>query len=118
MAIKIGKPIKIQAAGNKVKIIEEYIGRVNSKTSDISIAHMKSPAGWEEPGQKPEFREYTIVLSGKLHVRTNAQEMDVLAGEAVMAEPNEWVQYSTPDMDTEYFAICMPAFSNESVHRD
>jgi ethanolamine utilization protein EutQ len=118
MAIKIEKPTKIRSAGNKVKIIEEYIGRVNSKTADISIAHMKSPAGWEEPGQKPEFREYTLVLSGKLHVKTNTQELDVLAGEAVIVDPDEWVQYSTPDMNTEYFAICMPAFSNESVHRD
>ena len=118
MAKKIHKPSRIKAAGTRVKIIEEYIGRVNTESSDISIAHMKSPAGWEEPGQKPEFKEYTLVLSGKLHVKTHAQELDIAAGEAVIVNPGEWVQYSTPDENTEYIAVCMPAFSMETVHRD
>lgn len=118
MAIKIENPTRVQAAGTKVKIIEEYIGRVNTETSDVSIAHMKSPTGWEEPGQKPEFTEYTIVLKGKLHVKTNSQELDIAAGEAVLVKPGEWVQYSTPDEDTEYIAVCTPAFSMDTVHRD
>ncbi len=119
MVLKIGKPSIIKSAGNKPKIIEEYIGCVNSKTSDLSIARMISPAGWKEPGQKPEFNEYTVVLKGVLRVKTKTQELDIRAGEAVIIEANEWVQYSTPDDNgAEYIAVCLPAFSPDSVHRD
>src|SRR5215472_8678697 len=100
------------------KLIDEYIGRVNTKELRLSIAHMRSPAGWQEPGQAPEFEEYTIVLRGRLHVRHRDGAFDVTAGQAVIAHPGEWVQYSTPDEDTEYIAICLPAFSLETVHRD
>jgi len=119
MLLKIDKPAIIEAAGNKPKVIEEYIGRVNSRTSDLSIAHMVSPAGWEEPGQKPEFNEYTVVLKGMLRVKTKTRELDIQAGEAIIVEANEWVQYSTPhDNGAEYIAVCLPAFSPDSVHRD
>ena len=119
MAIKIEKPTVIEAAGNKPKVIEEYIGRVNSQTSDLSVARMKSPAGWDEPGQKPEFDEYTVVLRGMLRVRTKDKVLDIRAGEAVIVNKNEWVQYSTPDEDgAEYIAVCLPAFSPDTVHRD
>ena len=119
MAIKIGKPTIIKAAGNKPKIIEEYIGCVTSQTTDLSIAHMKSPAGWEEPGQKPEFDEYTIVLQGMLRVKTKDNVLDIRAGEAVIVNKNKWVQYSTPNEDgAEYIAVCLPAFSPDTVHRD
>jgi mannose-6-phosphate isomerase-like protein (cupin superfamily) len=119
MVKKIEKPAIIEAAGSKPKVILEYIGRVNSRTSDVSIARMKSPAGWEEPGQKPEFTEYTLVLNGMLRVKTRTQEMDIKAGEAVMAEAGEWIQYSTPSKGgAEYIAVCLPAFSPGSVHRD
>ena len=118
MAIKIEKPTIIKAAGNKPKVIEEYIGRVNSHTYDLSIARMKSPAGWEEPGQKPEFDEYTVVLRGMLRVRTKAKVLDIRPGEAVIVNKNEWVQYSTPNEDgAEYLAVCLPAFSPDTVHR-
>ena len=119
MAIKIKKPTIIKAAGNKPKVIEEYIGRVNSRTESLSVARMVSPAGWKEPGQKPAFNEYTIVLKGMLRVKTKTQELDLQAGEAVIVEANEWVQYCTPSDDgAEYIAVCMPAFSPDSVHRD
>ena len=119
MLLKIEKPTIIEAAGNKPKVIEEYIGRVNSQTSDLSIARMVSPKGWEEPGQKPEFNEYTVVLKGMLRVKTATQEMDIHAGEAIIIEADEWVQYSTPnDNGAEYIAVCLPAFSPDSVHRD
>jgi quercetin dioxygenase-like cupin family protein len=119
MAIKIEKPTIIKAAGNKPKVIEEYIGRINSQTSVLSIARMVSPAGWEEPGQKPDFDEYTIVLKGMLRVKTKAQELDLQAGEAIIVEANEWVQYCTPnDHGAEYMAVCLPAFSPDSVHKD
>ncbi len=118
MAVKIEKPTIITAAGNKPKTIEEYIGRVNSKTQDLSIARMKSPKGWEEPGQKPEFDEYTVVLQGTLRVKTKTEIVNIHAGEAVIAKADEWIQYSTPDVDTEYIAVCLPAFSLETVHRD
>ncbi|MDF1592208.1 MAG: hypothetical protein P1P89_11880 [Desulfobacterales bacterium] len=119
MVLKIRKPTVIKAAGNKPKIIEEYIGRVNSRTTNVSIARMVSPAGWEEPGQKPEFDEYTVVLKGMLRVKTKIQALDLHAGEAAIVEANEWVQYSTPDADgAEYIAVCLPAFSPDSVHRD
>jgi mannose-6-phosphate isomerase-like protein (cupin superfamily) len=119
MAIKIEKPTIIKAAGNKPKLIEEYIGFVNSQTADLSIARMKSPGGWEEPGQKPEFDEYTIVLRGMLRVKTKTEELDIRPGEAVIANKNEWIQYSTPNEDgAEYIAVCLPAFSPDKVHRD
>jgi len=119
MATKIKKPTIIQAAGNKPKIIEEYIGLVNSQTSSLSIARMVSPGGWVEPCQKPEFAEYTVVLKGMLKVKTKSSEFEVHAGEAIIINRNEWVQYSTPTEDgAEYIAVCLPAFSPETVHRD
>jgi mannose-6-phosphate isomerase-like protein (cupin superfamily) len=119
MATLIQQPSIVQAAGNKPKIIEEYIGRVNSKTSDVSIARMKSPSGWVEPGQTPEFDEYTVVLRGTLRVTTQSGSMDVQAGQAVVTHKGEWVQYSTPGAEgAEYVAICLPAFSMDTVHRD
>lgn len=119
MATLIPKPTIVQAAGNKPKIIEEYVGRVNSKTAAVSIARMKSPSGWLEPGQAPEFDEYTVVLRGTLRVTTKSGSIDVHAGQAVVAPKGEWVQYSTPGADgAEYVAICLPAFSPDTVHRD
>jgi mannose-6-phosphate isomerase-like protein (cupin superfamily) len=108
------------------KLIDEYIGHINSpaeKVSNkqeprVSVAHMRSPAGWQEPGQTPEFEEYTIVLRGKLHVTHKDGSFDVSAGQAVITHPGEWVQYSTPEEATEYIAICLPAFSPQTVHRD
>ncbi len=115
--IKIEKPAIIKAAANKPKIIEEFIGRVNSETDDLSIAKMKSPSGWIEPGQKPEFNEYTIVLKGMLKVSTKENTMDIYEGESVIAHSGEWVQYSTPGSEgAEYIAVCLPAFSPEIVH--
>jgi len=114
----IERPTRIQAAGNMPKIIDEFFGRVNSKNDAVSIAHMRSPAGWQEPGQTPEFEEYTIVIRGKLHVRHKEGSFDVTPGQAVVAHPGEWIQYSTPDEATEYIAICVPAFSPHTVHRD
>jgi mannose-6-phosphate isomerase-like protein (cupin superfamily) len=122
----IENPTRIQAAGNMPKLIDEYVGRVNtpdksmagSNVGSISVAHMRSPAGWTEPGQTPEFEEYTLVLRGRLHVHHKAGSFDVEAGQAVIAHPGEWIQYSTPDEATEYIAICLPAFSMDTVHRD
>jgi len=115
----IKQPTQIQAVGNKPKIIKEYIGRVNSKTDALSVACMESPSGWEEPGQTPEFDEYTLVLEGTLRVKTKQKVYDVKAGEAFMAAKGEWVQYSTPfDGGAKYVAICHPAFSPQTVHRD
>jgi ethanolamine utilization protein EutQ (cupin superfamily) len=115
----IKHPSIIKAAGNKPKIIEEFIGSVNSGDSAISIAKMTSPAGWIEPGQQPDFDEYTIVLKGMLRVTYREGFMDVNAGEAVHVLKGEWVQYSTPGPDgAQYLAVCLPAFSLESVHRD
>lgn len=115
----IQQPSIVQAAGNKPKIIEEYIGRVNSKTDSVSIARMKSPSGWVEPGQTPEFDEYTVVLRGTLRVTTQSGSMDVHAGQAIVVHKGEWVQYSTPGTEgAEYVAICLPAFSMDTVHRD
>jgi ethanolamine utilization protein EutQ len=108
----------VQAAGNLPKIIDEYVGRLNSREKRLSVAHMRSPAGWEEPGQAPEFEEYTIVLRGKLRVRHKDGTIDVRAGQAIVAHPGEWIQYSTPDESAEYIAICLPAFSPATVHRD
>jgi len=119
MVTHVAKPVVVAAAGNKPKIIEEFIGRVSSKTSDVSVARMKSPAGWIEPGQKPEFDEYTLVLRGLLRVTTPNGAIDVHAGEAVIAHRGEWVQYSTPSAEgAEYVAICLPAFGRDIVHRD
>ena len=115
----IQQPSIVQAAGNKPKIIEEYIGRVNSSTESVSVARMKSPSGWIEPGQTPAFDEYTVVLRGTLRVTTKDGSQDVHAGQAVITHAGEWVQYSTPGADgAEYVAICLPAFSMDTVHRD
>ena len=119
MAKKIEKPTIIEAAGNKPKIIEEFIGRVNSQSDDLSIARMKSPGGWIEPGQTPEFDEYTVVLNGMLRVTTKDDTTDVHGGEAIIVPAGEWVQYSTPEAaGAEYVAVCLPAFSPDTVHRD
>jgi len=115
----IDKPTRIEAAGNKPKMIEEFVGRVNSGHEELSIARMRSPVGWIEPGQRPEFKEITVVLSGCLRVEHEAGVLDVHAGQAVVCEPGEWVRYSTPSpAGAEYLAICLPAFSPEAVHRD
>ena len=115
----ISNPTRIEAAGNKPKLIDEYIGRVNSGTSGVSGAHMRSPGGWQEPGQTPEFDEFTIVLAGCLHVEHQGGSLEVRAGQAVIAHRGEWVRYSTPEAEgAEYFAICVPAFALETVHRD
>lgn len=119
MIKKIDKPTVIKSAGNKPKHILEYFGRVNSQTNEISIAKMKSPQGWIEPGQKPSFDEYTVVLQGTLKVKTKDREFEIKTGEAILIGKNEWVQYSTPyEGGAEYMSICLPAFSPESVHRD
>lgn len=119
MPKKINAPSVIEAAGNKPKKIEEFIGRVNSQNSSVSIARMTSPGGWVEPGQKPEFDEYTIVLKGMLKVQTEKETFEVRAGEAIITEKETWVQYSTPEPDgAEYIAVCLPAFSPDLVHRD
>lgn len=117
MPTLIAKPTRIEATGNKPKIIQEYIGRVNSKTEAASVARMSSPAGWIEPGQKPEFDEYTLVLSGMLRLEHKRGTIDVYAGQAVIAHRGEWIRYSTPE-GAEYLAICLPAFSPSTVHRD
>lgn len=119
MATHIRKPTVIEAAGNKPKLIEEFIGRVNSQTDSVSIARMKSPGGWVEPGQTPAFDEYTVVLAGTLRVTTKGGVFDVHAGEAIIAPKNEWVQYSSPETSgAEYIAVCLPGFSPDTVHRD
>ena len=119
MPTLIAKPTVIQAAGTKPKLIEEFIGRVNSRTEAASIAKMKSPSGWVEPGQTPEFDEYTVVLKGSLRVTSKGGTLDVHAGQAVITHRGEWIQYSTPGPDgAEYLAICLPAFSPQTVHRD
>jgi ethanolamine utilization protein EutQ len=119
MPTLLPQPTRIQSAGNKPKLIDEYIGRVNSQSSAVSVAHMHSPEGWTEPGQTPEFDEFTIVLRGLLRVRHAEGELEVKAGQAVIAHHGEWIQYSTPDEGgAEYIAVCLPAFSMESVHRD
>ena len=110
---------RIQGAGTKPKLIDEYVGRVNSQSSAVSVAHMRSPEGWTEPGQTPEFDEFTIVLRGLLRVRHAHGELEVKAGQAVISHRGEWIQYSTPDAGgAEYIAVCLPAFSMETVHRD
>jgi mannose-6-phosphate isomerase-like protein (cupin superfamily) len=115
----IAGPRVIAAAGNLPKRIEEYVGRVNSGTAAVSVARMVSPTGWVEPGQTPEFDEYTVVLRGTLHVTTRDGEFDVAAGQAIITHRGEWVRYSTPGPDgAEYVAVCLPAFTPETVHRD
>jgi len=115
----IQQPTVIQAAGTKPKRIEEYAGRVNSGHAGVSVARMISPAGWEEPGQRPEFEEVTVVLGGTLRVEHEGGTLDVAAGQAVVTSPGEWVRYSTPfEGGAEYIAVCLPAFSPDTVHRD
>jgi ethanolamine utilization protein EutQ len=115
----IAQATRIAAAGSKPKLIDEYIGRVNSQHNGVSVAHMRSPQGWSEPGQTPQFDEFTVVLRGTLHVKSSSGELEVQAGQAVVAHAGEWVQYSTPAADgAEYIAVCIPAFSPETVHRD
>ncbi len=119
MSSFISSPSIVQAAGNKLKMIEEFIGRVNSGTSDVSIARMKSPCGWTEPGQTPEFDEYTVVLQGLLRITTKSGTIDIVSGQAFIANRGEWIQYSTPETGgAEYISVCIPAFSPENVHRD
>jgi mannose-6-phosphate isomerase-like protein (cupin superfamily) len=119
MAKLIAAPTKIEAAGHPPKSIEEFIGRVNSQTTALSIARMKSPSGWTEPAQTPEFDEYTVVLRGSLHVKLKDGEFDVAAGQAIITHGGEWVQYSTPGPEgAEYIAVCLPAFSPATVHRE
>ena len=119
MPTLINQPTRITAAGNKPKLIDEFIGHVNSKESRLSIARMKSPSGWIEPGQRPEFDEFTIVFAGMLRVKTESGQIDLHANQAIVTHAGEWVQYSTPGPEGgEYIAICLPAFSPEIVHRD
>jgi mannose-6-phosphate isomerase-like protein (cupin superfamily) len=119
MAQLIKSPSIIKAAGTMEKTIREFFGHVNSKTSEVSIAHMKSPEGWSEPGQTPKFNEYTVVLKGKLRINTKDEEFEVSEGQGIMTEKDEWVRYSTPfEGGAEYIAVCLPAFSPELVHRD
>ncbi len=119
MPTLIAQPTRITAAGNKPKLIDEYIGRVNSKTAAVSVAQMRSPQGWIEPGQTPEFDEFTVVLKGLLRVDHKGGSIDVQAGQAVIAHAGEWIRYSTPqEGGAEYIAVCLPAFAMETVHRD
>ena len=115
----IERPTIIEAAGNKLKQIEEFTGRVNSEHQTVSIARMRSPAGWKEPGQRPEFEEISIVVEGMLRVEHHGGAFEARAGQSVVAKPGEWVRYSTPELGgAEYIAVCLPAFSPEAVHRD
>ena len=119
MPTVISQPTRVEAAGNKPKLIDEYIGRVNSSTTGVSIAHMRSPEGWVEPGQTPEFDEYTLVLKGLLRVESHQGTIDVQTGQAIVTHKGEWVRYSTPEPGgAEYIAVCTPAFSIDTVHRD
>ena len=119
MVERIDRPAVIEAAGDKPKIIEEYVGRVRSGHEQVSVARMKSPAGWQEPGQRPEFEEVTVVLDGCLRVEHEGGILDVRAGQAIVTRPGEWVRYSSPEPDgAEYVAVCVPAFSPGTVHRD
>ncbi|HZL57405.1 MAG TPA: cupin [Bryobacteraceae bacterium] len=117
--VLIAKPARVAAAGTRPKLIDEYIGRVNSQTRALSVAHMRSPGGWIEPGQTPDFDEYTVVLSGTLRVESQTASLDVQAGQAVLASRGEWVRYSTPQPEgAEYIAVCSPAFTLDAAHRD
>jgi quercetin dioxygenase-like cupin family protein len=119
MPTLIAQPTLIESVGNKPKRIEEFVGRVNSRTEQVSVARMRSPGGWVEPGQTPEFDEVTLVLRGLVRVTHRGGVLDVRAGQAVIAHAGEWVQYSTPELDgAEYVAVCLPAFSPDTVHRD
>jgi len=119
MPTLIQQPTRVAAPGTKPKLIDEYIGRVNTDTAALSVAHMRSPQGWEEPGQSPDFDEFTLVFKGMLRVRHQGGTIDVAAGQAVIAHRGEWVQYSTPtEGGAEYIAVCLPAFSIDTVHRD
>ena len=119
MPTLIPAPTRVEAAGTKPKVIDEYVGRRASGHEAVSVAHMRSPAGWEEPGQTPEFDEFTVVLAGRLRVTSASGQLDVSAGQAVVVRAGEWVRYSTPDPDgAEYVAVCLPAFALELAHRD
>ena len=119
MPTLIAAPVRVEAAGNKPKLIDEYVGRLSTGDDALSVAHMRSPGGWEEPGQTPEFDEFTVVLAGRLRVTSGTGELDVVAGQAVVVPAGEWVRYSTPDPDgAEYVAVCLPAFAPELAHRD
>jgi mannose-6-phosphate isomerase-like protein (cupin superfamily) len=119
MATLIKAPTRVTAAGNKPKLIDEYVGRVNNGDDRLSIAHMRSPSGWKEPGQRPEFDEYTVVLAGTLVVEGETSDLEVRAGQAVLVRAGEWVRYSTPGPSgAEYIAVCLPAFGPDIVHRD
>jgi mannose-6-phosphate isomerase-like protein (cupin superfamily) len=119
MPTLVPAPTRITAAGNKPKLIEEFIGRVNNGESRLSIAHMRSPSGWVEPGQTPAFDEFTVVLKGSLRVKHKEGALDVAAGQALVTQAGEWVQYCTPHPEgAEYIAVCLPAFSPQTVHRD
>jgi mannose-6-phosphate isomerase-like protein (cupin superfamily) len=119
MAKKIQAPTRIAAHGQPPKIIEEFIGRVNSGAQSVSIARMRSPQGWKEPGQTPEFDEYTVVLQGCLQVETRSETLQIQAGQAIVTSAGEWIRYSTPgESGAEYIAVCLPAFSPATVHRD
>lgn len=118
MPTLVSSPTTVPAAGEPPKVIEEFVGRVNTGSDALSVARMRSPKGWQEPGQRPEFDEYTLVLRGALHVEHESGSLVVRAGQAVVAHAGEWVRYATPDEDTEYVAICLPAFSPDLVHRD
>lgn len=117
MSLKVESPTIIEACGNKPKIIREFFGQVNTKQSDLSLARMSSPAGWEEPGQCPEFDEYTLVLSGRMVIETETEPVELGKDQAYLAKAGEWIRYTTPEA-TEYVAICLPAFSMETVNRD
>jgi ethanolamine utilization protein EutQ (cupin superfamily) len=115
----IESPARVEAAGTKPKLIEEYVGRVNTGEERVSVAHMRSPEGWLEPGQRPDFDEYTVVIGGCLHVEHEQGALEVRAGQAVLVRGGEWVRYSTPEaVGASYVAVCLPAFSPETVHRD
>ncbi len=115
----IAQPSRIESAGNKPKIIDEFVGRVNTQTEAVSIAKMRSPSGWSEPRQRPEFDEFTIVLNGTLHVEYEGGTLEVNAGQAVICRRDEWIRYSTPGEEgAEYIAVCLPAFSPDTVRRD
>ncbi len=119
MPTHIPIPSRVTAAGNKPKLIDEFVGRVNNGDARLSIARMQSPAGWQEPGQRPEFDEYTLVLSGVLRIESDSQPLNVAAGEAVLVRAGEWVRYSTPGAEgAQYIAVCLPAFGPDIVHRD
>lgn len=113
----IAEPVRVEAAGEPPKLIEEFAGRASNSEERVSVARMRSPAGWSEPGQRPEFDEYTVVLSGMLRVESKDSSLDVQAGQGVLARGGEWVRYSTPD-GAEYIAVCLPAFAPDTVHRD